>query len=283
MTSVLLAHQAVGPKVRQLVHLIDAFPSTHFSTIVDSIDAVAAIADHFESSSSPSLALYIDIDCGMHRTGIGIDDLDNIAALKNRIQSYGRLSFAGFHIYDGHVHDASAESRQRQVDAISADIDRLLGAVPAERVIVGGSGTFAMWAERSEFHCSPGTTVFWDYGYQQSFAELPFQIAAALLTRVVSKPVAGHVCVDLGHKAIAAEMPLAQRVVFPAISDAKIVSQSEEHLVLETASADSLSIGDAIIALPQHICPTVALHRYATLVRGNRVSDERFQVAARDR
>jgi len=49
--------------------------------------------------------------------------------------------------------------------------------------------------------------VFWDFGYDDKFPDLPFEIATLLLTRVVSKPGANRLCLDLGHKAVAAENP----------------------------------------------------------------------------
>lgn len=39
-TDVLLAYQPVGPKVSELIHLIKAYPATHFSCITDNEAAV---------------------------------------------------------------------------------------------------------------------------------------------------------------------------------------------------------------------------------------------------
>jgi D-serine deaminase-like pyridoxal phosphate-dependent protein len=90
--------------------------------------------------------------------------------------------------------------------------------------------------------------------------DLPFEIAAVLLTRVVSKPAPNRLCLDIGHKAVAAENPLKERVRILEIPDAVPVLQSEEHLVVETARAEEFAIGQALRGLPKHICPTVALH-----------------------
>jgi len=91
----------------------------------------------------------------------------------------------------------------------------------------------------------------------------PFQWGAAVLTRVISKPIPGRMTVDLGHKAVAADPPMEKRSYFPGIPDAKPILQNEEHLVLETGLADQVRIGDLFWAIPWHICPTVALHEKA--------------------
>ncbi|MEI9958503.1 MAG: hypothetical protein WDM90_19855 [Ferruginibacter sp.] len=44
------------------------------------------------------------------------------------------------------------------------------------------------------------------------------------------------ICTDLGHKSVAAESEKSKRVFFPEYEDLTVVSQSEEHLVLENQS-----------------------------------------------
>ena len=69
---------------------------------------------------------------------------------------------------------------------------------------------------------------------------------------------------------------------FPELPDAKAVTHSEEHLVLETARAAKFAVGDCLQGIPWHICPTVALHSHAVVVRDGRAV-ERWEVAARAR
>jgi D-serine deaminase-like pyridoxal phosphate-dependent protein len=125
--------------------------------------------------------------------------------------------------------------------------------------------------------------VFWDVGYGTDHPELPFSVATALLTRVISKPGTDRLCLDLGYKAVASEMPLDRRVVIPAIPDATFIGHSEEHLVIATAVATNVSVGDDFLVYPRHICPSVALHSFASVIRDGRATGERWQVAARHR
>ena len=149
------------------------------------------------------------------------------------------------------------------------------------RIIAGGTPTFAIHAAHPEVECSPGTAVLWDAGYSAKVPDLPFQPAAVLLTRVVSKPGGNRICLDLGHKAVASEMP-PPRAIFPALPDARAIAHSEEHLVIESERAGELPIGAVLYAIPWHVCPTVALHSEAWIVKGGRAV-ERWPIVARAR
>jgi D-serine deaminase-like pyridoxal phosphate-dependent protein len=62
-----------------------------------------------------------------------------------------------------------------------------------------------------------------------------------------------------------------------------LVKHSEEHLVVESPEAASFALGTPLLAYPKHVCPTVALHAYATIVRNQQVTRETWRVTARDR
>ncbi|MCR6719923.1 MAG: hypothetical protein NVV59_06400 [Chitinophagaceae bacterium] len=131
--------------------------------------------------------------------------------------------------------------------------------------------------------CSPGTFVYWDRGYQLGCPEQPFEPAAFLLTRVISHPTENTWCLDLGHKSVAAESEISKRVYFPELEGYTPVSQSEEHLVLESRNnASALQPGDVVTGVPWHICPTVALYERVICVENGNVSGE-WQNWARDR
>src|SRR2546426_4212151 len=58
---VLLAHPPVGPKVRRLVQLAQAFRDTKFSTIADDADAIRALS-HSATQGGVTLEVLLDID-----------------------------------------------------------------------------------------------------------------------------------------------------------------------------------------------------------------------------
>jgi D-serine deaminase-like pyridoxal phosphate-dependent protein len=127
---------------------------------------------------------------------------------------------------------------------------------------------------------SPGTFVFWDHGYTTRFPDMPFQYAALVVTRVISKIDQHRICLDLGHKSVAAEMPLP-RVYFLNEPNAIQISQSEEHLVVEIEDADKYEIGDVWYGAPMHICPSVALYESVAVIENTKFIDRWKVIAAR--
>ncbi len=88
-------------------------------------------------------------------------------------------------------------------------------------------------------------------------------------------------CLDLGHKSIAAEMP-HPRITLLDIPVTRFISHNEEHLVIESTEADKWEPGDLVYGIPWHICPTVPRYKYAYVARDGKIESE-WQVDARDR
>ncbi|MEP6670009.1 MAG: D-TA family PLP-dependent enzyme [Chthoniobacter sp.] len=280
---VLLAMPPVGPNMQRLCELAKRYPGTHFSTLVDDAGATRALGATAVGAGL-TLDVFLDLDCGQNRTGIVPGD----AALElyRRATTTPGLHVAGLHAYDGHIHEGDLAKRRALYEAAFAPViafrQQLESAGLAVPVLVaGGTPTFPFHAQQKDRECSPGTTVLWDFGYGDRHVDLPFLPAALLLTRVVSKPGSNRLCLDLGHKAVAAENP-HPRVRFIELPDAPAVSQSEEHLVIETPRAAEFSVGDTLHGIPRHVCPTVALYSEATLVR-DRTAVERWPILARAR
>jgi D-threonine aldolase len=66
---VLLAYQPVGPNIQRLAQLTRRFPQTRFGVVVDDPGVVDSLSRTFASSEA-KLDVFLDIDCGMHRTGM---------------------------------------------------------------------------------------------------------------------------------------------------------------------------------------------------------------------
>jgi len=280
---VLLAYQPVGPNVGRFVQLMERFPRTRFATIADDAEAVRTLSGAAAAAGRP-IEVLLDIDCGQHRCGVEAGP--RALELYQLIASLPGLRPGGLHVYDGHIHDADPEARAASAEAAFAPTQALCrqlkaSGLPVARVVAGGTPTFPLHARRPEVECSPGTCVFWDAGYTAKLPDMDFLVAALVLTRVVSKPGGSRLCLDLGHKAIAAESP-HPRVQFPQLPDAKAVTHSEEHLVVETARAPECKVGDWFYGIPWHICPTVALHSEAVVVQNSR-AEARWKITARER
>lgn len=284
---IVLAYNPVGPNVDRVIALQKKFPRVTISVTTDhpvplgQLAAAAAAAD-----VSPGVML--DIDVGQHRTGVDPDS-DLALQLYQQIHESPGLVAAGFHIYDGHQHQNSLDERRK---AVLAEWPRVLQlksrceavglAVP--ELLCGGTPTFPVYAalDTPEIMLSPGTSIFHDCGYGGNFPDLSFIPAAVMVTRVISRPTADRVTLDLGNKAVAADPPKGHRVYFPDLPDAVQVIHNEEHLVLETSEAERFQPGDVLLGIPTHICPTSALHQDVSVIScDNQVS--KWTVSARNR
>ncbi|MCZ4223140.1 D-TA family PLP-dependent enzyme [Pedobacter rhodius] len=258
---VLLAYQPVGENINRFFKLKREYSNTHFSCLVDNLEIAQKLAKK-ASSEYTTVDVYIDLNVGMNRTGILPEFASTLFKL---LISISNIKVSGLHAYDGHIHDASMEIRKQKSEPVITWLKRLkeeFESITGNKltVIAGGTPTFPIYADETDFECSPGTFILWDKGYQDAYPEQQFYTAALVASRIVSKPINGLVCTDLGHKAVAAEKKLTNRVFFVNAPGLVVQSQSEEHLVLSTDEPENYKIGDMLYGLPYHICPTVALH-----------------------
>jgi D-serine deaminase-like pyridoxal phosphate-dependent protein len=270
---ILLAHQPVGPKIGKLVELSARFPRARLATIVDDPSTAARLSNAFERAGR-RLDVMLDIDLGMHRTGIQPGPA--AIALYQQLAASPALRPCGLHAYDGHLRQSDPAVRRQACEAGMVPVEDLrsrlqkLGCDVSE-LIAGGTPSFPLHAAHADRQLSPGTCVLWDAGDGAALPDLDFLWAAVVLSRVISKPESDSICLDLGHKAVAAD-PKDLRVVWPELPDAEVVVHSEEHLTLRTARARDLNVGDVLYGIPCHICPTCALHANAIVVTAARAT-----------
>lgn len=283
---ILLAYQLNQTKALRFLELINQYPESHFSSLLDNPQS-AQMLNKLSADHDKTVTVYIDIDNGMHRSGMPPEN--DIPTFYSYLTSLPNLTCAGLHVYDGHLHIQDFEKRKRitksdfkPVEKAAHQIEESNGTSP--EIIAGGSPTFSIHAENLRVICSPGTNLFWDAKYDAMLPEQNFNWAAVLLTRIISKPVPGTVTTDLGHKSVAPENPIDKRVSFLNLTDYEAVSQSEEHLVLKVdrETWNQLQVGDELYGIPYHICPTVASYDEAQAVINGDVT-EQWPIAARKR
>jgi D-serine deaminase-like pyridoxal phosphate-dependent protein len=282
---ILIAYPLIGPNLARLVRLIEAFPDSRFRVVVDHADAARELSRAVASLSRP-LPTLIDLDVGMGRTGILPGE--EAMQLYGLIADLPGLEPDGLHAYDGHQRASDPaerrESALRGIQPVLEMRDRLVRmGLPVPRLVLGGTPTFPVYAASNipDSECSPGTSTLHDAGYGTKFPDLPFSPAALLLTRVISHPGSGRMTLDLGHKAVAAD-PVGARLVLLGLPGATLGGQSEEHQVVEVANSTSYPLGAHFLAIPVHVCPTVALHQKAYVIREGKLVDE-WEVTARNR
>ncbi len=280
---VLLAYQPVGPKVGRFVSVIKKYPKTAYSCLVDDISAAQNMAAVF-TENGLVVPVFIDLNIGQNRTGILPDKAVELYLACSKLKG---IKPVGLQAYDGHIRDMDFEKRTAECNAAFKQIEHIAEQIKdsgfnAPIIIAGGSPTFPIHAKRNGVECSPGTFVYWDKGYSDLCPEQPFSPAAILITRVVSLPDATKICLDLGHKSVAAENEIGKRIYFPNAPELIPIGQSEEHLVMEAGANHGFKVGDILIGIPYHICPTVALYERAIIVL-NGIANGEWKITARDR
>jgi D-serine deaminase-like pyridoxal phosphate-dependent protein len=279
----LLAYQPVGPNVGRMVELCRKFPDVKFAAAVDRESVVRTLSEAF-SEAGVTLGLMIDLDVGMHRTGI--EPGPNAFELYRLISVMPGVEARGLHAYDGHNHTPDLEQRTKEFNEYMVPVRKLRDDLQAAGlsvpcVVASGTPTFPLHAAAGDVECSPGTTLFMDFGYGDKFPDVPCQHAAALMVRVVSKPGDDLLCMDLGYKAVAAENPHPRVKIFD-LPVSEFTNQSEEHLVARSERAGEYNVGDVLYGIPRHICPTVAHYAEAVVVENGRAVG-RWEVTARNR
>jgi D-serine deaminase-like pyridoxal phosphate-dependent protein len=281
---VLLAYQPIGPKINRFIKLIKAYPLTLFSCLVDNEQSAQNIALH-ALNAGLQIDVYIDLNVGMNRTGI--------APGQEALQLYldcaakNGMNPVGLHAYDGHIRDTDLKIRTTRCDAWFLVVEKLQQDIkkkghPEPIIIAGGTPTYSVHCKRKKVECSPGTFIYMDEGYGSAFNDIAFLQAAMIATRIISRPDETKLCLDVGHKSVAAENPLDKRVFFLDARDLEPISQSEEHLVVEAMKGHLYKVGEVLYGLPYHICPTVALYEKVYTVENYEVTGK-WRNIARDR
>ena len=245
-------------KIERLCDLTSSYPDAWIATIVSApfhLEVLAKVAARREQS----LRVMLDLDAGMHRTGIGFGP--DAADLYRGIDEHPFLQPSGFHLYDGHDRFSDVIQReaaaQQNVEALQAFQQQIETAgMPVGCIVAGGSFSFPYYARTEGMYGSPGTFIYWDAGYSSAMPDNPFRCAAVILTQVVDRyPDAGTITTDLGSKAVSSDLPVEKRAFLLGQESPELVSQSEEHGVFRIPGTLP-RVGDYLLAVPGHICPT---------------------------
>ena len=279
---ILLSNQLTFEKLEKFIKIQKKYPKIRMSTLVDnsiSLKNYSEIAEKYKTK----INLWIDINNGMNRTGIKINE--KIYYLLDEIYRDPNLNIIGLHVYDGHIRNTSIKERKKYSDKAFKPILSFQKKIESEYniqllILAGGSPTFLAHSKRKGIFLSPGTTLLWDVGYSNLWPDSPFKIAAVLVSRIISKPNKNLLCLDLGHKSVASEMPLP-RVIVKGLENSKHISQSEEHLVIKSENANKYNVGDLLFSVPYHICPTVVKYNKVQVIEKKNII-KLWEVGARD-
>ena len=286
-TDILMAYNPVGPNIGRVVALATKYAACRISVTTDH-EGPLQLLSVAAAKANVTIGVMLDVNVGMNRTGIRPDDPAAVS-LYVQVSKLPGLRGAGFHIYDGHQRQALLADRKAAVAKEWPSILELRkkcedANAPVPALACGGTPTFPCYADMDDagIELCPGTCVFHDAGYGTSFTDLPFEPAAAIVTRVVSRPASDRVTLDIGNKAVAADPPKGARVFFPDLPNAVQDSHYEEHMGLVTPDAERFKPGNVLLGIPVHICPTSALYDRVAIIEKGKVA-EYWEVTSRNR
>jgi len=272
-------------KIERLCDLASSYPEAWIAAIASSpfhLNVLATVAARREQS----LRVMLDLDAGMHRTGIGFGP--NATKLYREINAHPYLEPSGFHLYDGHENYSDVVQREaeahKHIQSLQEFQQQIESAgMPVPCVVAGGSWSFPYYARTQGMFGSPGTFIYWDAGYRRDMPDMPFRWAALILTQVVDRyPDAGTITTDLGCKGISSDLLLEERAYLLGHETAELVSQSEEHGVFRI-SGELPFVGDYLLAVPGHICPTTIRYPGSHVINSAGEVVDYYLHTARDR
>lgn len=280
---ILMAYQLNKQKAGRFLALIRKYGPL-FSCLFDNENTLE-LYSQIATENEIKIPVYLDINVGMNRTGI--EPGEAAVQLYEKAVATKGIEAKGLHVYDGQIHTTDIEKRTEECNKAFEPVAKMIEPLHTKgydqiQIVAGGSPSFPIHARRKGVGLSPGTFIYWDWGYKKILPEQPFDFGALVLTRIISLPEPDLICVDLGHKSIASENELSKRVHFLNAPELTPVSQNEEHLVLRTKGGHRYRVGDVLYGVPYHVCPTCALYERGTVVENGKAIGE-WRVLARDR
>jgi D-serine deaminase-like pyridoxal phosphate-dependent protein len=251
--------------------------TTGLMVVVDhpaNVDALAAAA----AKANQVLTVIVDIDPGLHRTGVATPD--GVVELAKKVTGLKSLKYAGVQFYCGrHQHIVDFIQRQREIEERSDYLKGVLKKLEAANLkpgIVTGSGTGTHYIDAKIgifTELQVGSYVFMDHDYNvcdlRGLDRPTFEQALQIDARVVSANTPGMVTCDAGLKAMATEKgpPMILKGAAPG-STTRFMG--DEHLaVIAPEGKEAPKHGEQVILTPPHCDPTVNLYEAYHVVKGD--------------
>ncbi|TVY87659.1 D-threonine aldolase [Lachnellula willkommii] len=280
----LITCEIIGPaKVARLIALFRKHPGIQI--VVDSeVGATAIDTALRESGIQEPIQVLIDLDVGLHRTGVAPE---LALALAQHISTLSHLKLRGIQGYEGHLqHVHGREEREKECRASMAI---LTGTATLLRekgfniqvVTTGGTGTAEFCATTPGVtEVQPGSFIFMDSDYRNAVGSY-FSHSLTILSTVISKSASERrVTIDAGLKTLSTDSGFAEPKDMP---DVTYTPMGDEHGWLEwKENKPDIPIGARVEMIPSHIDPTVNLHDFYYAHRKG-VIEEIWPVATRGR
>ncbi len=282
LQNVFIANQIVGhsklKRIKTLNRSIDISLGVDDRVQIDQLEAVF-------SGEKKKISVLIEIEVGENRAGIIGDE--KLLDLAKYIHSRKNVTLEGVFSHEGHTYkakdinaciEAAAEAHARTIRA--ADLIRGIG-IDLKTVSIGATPSL-MQCDIPEgiTEIRPGTYILMDAGQGAAIGSFD-RCAATILATVTSKPTEERVIVDAGAKALTSQnrgLGICHTPGFGLLKGfggLRLDSLYDEHgVIMDRTFRSTVSIGDKVEIIPNHICPTCNLFDVAYLVSRGEVIQE---------
>lgn len=262
-----------APAIRRLIELNDR--TEGLMCVVDHPENVKALAEAARTFGK-SLSVLIDIDPGIHRTGVASPEA--AIDLFREIGSQQSLVYSGVQFYCGREqHIEKYADRRAAIQQKTEYLQTVIEALKAEGgapVIItgGGTGTHRIDAELGTFtELQVGSYIFMDSEYaacEITGQEPPYEFALMVDVRVISANSPRMRTVDAGYKALATDGGIPQ-VLAGMPAETQYLFMGDEHGALISSDALIPGLGERVVLTTPHCDPTVNLYDFYHVVRGD--------------
>ncbi|RME26977.1 MAG: hypothetical protein D6800_05680, partial [Candidatus Zixiibacteriota bacterium] len=281
-----IANEIVGPK--KLARLRALCERATVSCAVDDPCQVPALAE-VGRSLGQEIALFVEIDTGLHRCGLSDDSaivaMARLISATDGVRWRGILTHAG-HAYAAGTPDEVARIGQAEGEQMVRIAEMLRGhGLSCPEVSVGSTPTVAFSAAiEGVTEIRPGNYIFNDMMQVRLGSAGVEDCALSVLATVISRPSPDRAVLDVGSKALTLDRGAHGNILLSGFGylpehDCWLTRLSEEHGVIE-GDVTTLQIGQRVRIVPNHACAVVNGFDEAWLVDGDEVI-ERLSIDAR--
>ena len=280
---IFIANEIVG--IKKLERIMTLGKTVDISFGLDSIAQAKMIESVFSDSDHQAQVL-IEIEVGEERSGI-IEKNDFIELL-HHLRDCKHIHLKGIFSHDGHSYGAKNLIDLEHIHLVSQK--RTLEFVEIAKSFGFEISTVSIGSTPPLMHdfpilngiteIRPGTYIFMDASQGNAFGSHD-QCAATVLATVMSKPTEDRVILDVGAKGLTAQRRNKGMCITTGLGLIKgfdgvtIYDVFDEHAIIYSKSfSDSVSVGDKIEIIPNHICPVVNLHESAYFIENGYVAYE---------
>jgi D-serine deaminase-like pyridoxal phosphate-dependent protein/AcrR family transcriptional regulator len=279
--NVVIAFPMVGPdKVRRVAEMAGE------GVIAVNVESTRGARDLSRAAEAigSTVAALIEIDTGMGRCGVPVEDRDQLLRLAELVATLPGLDFQGISTYRGLPAGGDPRAAGSEEGHLMVALAEFLDAAGHSASVVAAGSTAtaaAVAAVPGISEVRAGVYPFMDATQIAAGTVAADRVALTVIATVVSTSPSGRVTVDAGSKTFGVGGPTACGV-FATSMDGRVVLEqlNEEHGIGRLADGAAVEIGERLELVPAFASSAVGTTDTLVVIRGDEVR-EVWSVAAR--